>query len=264
VIANSTIAGNTTNWEAVRLDSSATLRNTTIADNNALESAVYTFATVNLGNTIVSGPGVACAGSGGGTYVSSGNNIESDGTCAPSGTDKSNTNPQLAALANNGGPTQTMAIATSSPAFDAGSNLLCAAAPVSNVDQRGAARPQGATCDIGAFELTPGPPSATPPDNTFSLGKLKLKPNGTAVLPVTVNAAGVLSVADTKKHKKLVKTAQGTLKAPGTVKVMLKPTSTAKSRFAEGKSVKTKLRIVFTPTGGSANTAKAHVRLHLK
>lgn len=54
--------------------------------------------------------------------------------------------PQLAALADNGGPTQTMAIAADSPAFNGGAN--CAAS-----DQRGIARPQGSACDIGAFEL---------------------------------------------------------------------------------------------------------------
>src|SRR6185369_2530840 len=35
---------------------------------------------------------------------------------------------------------------------DAGDNTTCAAAPVSNLDQRGVSRPQGTQCDIGAFE----------------------------------------------------------------------------------------------------------------
>ena len=59
--------------------------------------------------------------------------------------------PQLGALADNGGPTQTMAIAPTSPALDAGSNPDGLA-----FDQRGSpfARevPSGQS-DIGAFEL---------------------------------------------------------------------------------------------------------------
>ena len=51
-------------------------------------------------------------------------------------------------LANNGGPTQTHALVPGSPAIDAApADADCPAA-----DQRGVARPQGAGCDIGAFE----------------------------------------------------------------------------------------------------------------
>ena len=56
--------------------------------------------------------------------------------------------PQLGALADNGGRTQTMALPNASPAVGAGNNATCPA-----TDQRGVARPQGASCDIGAFEL---------------------------------------------------------------------------------------------------------------
>jgi predicted outer membrane repeat protein len=55
--------------------------------------------------------------------------------------------PLLAALADNGGPTKTLAIAPGSPAIDAGNNSSCTA-----TDQRGVKRPQGSACDIGAFE----------------------------------------------------------------------------------------------------------------
>jgi hypothetical protein len=54
----------------------------------------------------------------------------------------------LGPLADNGGPTPTHALVPGSPAIDA--------APVGpdcpSEDQRGIARPQGAACDIGAFE----------------------------------------------------------------------------------------------------------------
>jgi predicted outer membrane repeat protein len=63
-------------------------------------------------------------------------------------TDQWNVNPQLGLLQNNGGPTSTHAITASSPAFNRGTND---GAPAT--DQRGIIRPQGSTCDIGAFEF---------------------------------------------------------------------------------------------------------------
>ena len=58
--------------------------------------------------------------------------------------------PALGPLADNGGPTPTHALPSMSVAVDAG--------PVScgGTDQRGVTRPQGATCDIGAYELACG------------------------------------------------------------------------------------------------------------
>ncbi len=54
----------------------------------------------------------------------------------------------VATLANNGGLTQTVAIASDSNAIDAASEC-----PADAVDQRGTARPQGEKCDIGAYEF---------------------------------------------------------------------------------------------------------------
>jgi len=76
-----------------------------------------------------------------------------------------NANPNLSALANNGGFTQTRALGAGSSAIDTGGvNSTCP-----TVDQRGVTRPQGSGCDIGAYELeapstptnTPVPPTAT-------------------------------------------------------------------------------------------------------
>ena len=55
----------------------------------------------------------------------------------------------LAPLADNGGPTPTHALVAGSPAIDAVPGVL---PECSGTDQRGAGRPQGAGCDIGAFE----------------------------------------------------------------------------------------------------------------
>jgi uncharacterized repeat protein (TIGR01451 family) len=57
------------------------------------------------------------------------------------------TDPQLQALADNGGLTPTMALPLGSPALDAAGPCVEPA-----TDQRGVPRPQGAACDIGAFE----------------------------------------------------------------------------------------------------------------
>jgi len=64
----------------------------------------------------------------------------------PAGGD-SFTDPEFGPLADNGGPTLTMALLPGSPAIDAGNTSL---APVT--DQRGFPRPAGLAADIGAFE----------------------------------------------------------------------------------------------------------------
>jgi hypothetical protein len=83
--------------------------------------------------------------------IDGGHNISSDGSAnftAP--TSWNNADPRLAPLADNGGPTLTMALLPDSPAIDAGDNALAPA-----TDQRGVPRPIGAASDIGAFELEP-------------------------------------------------------------------------------------------------------------
>jgi hypothetical protein len=78
-----------------------------------------------------------------------GTNIDGDGSCGLAPTlDFPNTDPELEPLADNGGPTKTHALRLGSPAIDAASCLF-------SQDQRGIARPQGASCDIGAYERMP-------------------------------------------------------------------------------------------------------------
>jgi hypothetical protein len=95
--------------------------------------------------------------------VSLGHNLEDRNDCGfTQAGDLTRTDPQLGALHDNGGPTLTMALVAGTAAVDA-------ADPNCDVDtdQRGVSRPQGAHCDIGAFELavatTPNPsPSGSP------------------------------------------------------------------------------------------------------
>src|SRR5262249_12883464 len=65
--------------------------------------------------------------------------------------------PGLGPLANNGGPTQTIALLPGSPALDHGGNTYVNAG---ETDQRGYTRIVNGTVDIGAFEVqTPSAPS---------------------------------------------------------------------------------------------------------
>jgi hypothetical protein len=155
IITNSTIANNSANsgsgGGAYNFYGTLTLINNTFSGNSAASAGgIYNnqYGTLNFANTII-----ANSPSGGdcvsvatiGTNVK---NLVEDGTCSPF----LNGDPNLGPLADNGGPTQTMALLAGSRALDAGDNATCVAAPVNNLDQRGVVRPQGASCDIGAYE----------------------------------------------------------------------------------------------------------------
>ena len=60
----------------------------------------------------------------------------------------------LQPLANNGGPTNTAALAAGSPAIGAADTTTCAQAPISGKEQRGDSRNVSTrgTCDIGAYD----------------------------------------------------------------------------------------------------------------
>ncbi|MCX6020457.1 MAG: CSLREA domain-containing protein [Chloroflexi bacterium] len=107
--------------------------------------------------------------------------------------------PQLAGLGAFGGPTDTHALIFTSPAVDAGDTATCIAVPVNRLDQRGTARPQGAACDIGAFEFVPAPstggggggggsPIVAPPPNTAAVLTFD-RTNGGEVRSVNVTAS---------------------------------------------------------------------------
>ena len=63
--------------------------------------------------------------------------------------------PGLGPLADNGGPTQTIALLAGSPAIDAGRSVAVDPRPDLKTDQRGTgfAREVNGTIDIGAFEV---------------------------------------------------------------------------------------------------------------
>jgi hypothetical protein len=99
-----------------------------------------------------------CAGLAPGTLSSGGTNLDSATSCAFVGAgDLASTDPFLDVLADNGGSTKTRALKPGSPAIDVAAAAGCPAS-----DQRGTARPQGAGCDIGAYERVPPTPPPSP------------------------------------------------------------------------------------------------------
>jgi uncharacterized delta-60 repeat protein len=149
-----------------------TLINATISGNSVINSnpggGIFGHeGHLTLKNVIVSGNtgygDIYCDNSGGGS-VEATNTIVS-GTVRGSGCyfPFISVDPLLSPLANNGGWTQTMALQPGSPAIDAGDDASCPA-----TDQRGITRPQGAHCDIGAFEYS-GPNVLTQPTDQAAM-----------------------------------------------------------------------------------------------
>jgi hypothetical protein len=158
-IVNSTFAGNTANKGGGGLFNSSTGSGAITVTNSlmALNNTGLTAPDAGVGADAGAGfaPDV-----GGAPFVDGGNNLIGDATGAPAsftvttlkGTGAAKIDPLLGALAANGGPTQTRALLAGSPAANAANAAVCAAAPVSGLDQRGTAR-AASSCDIGAFEL---------------------------------------------------------------------------------------------------------------
>jgi CSLREA domain-containing protein len=191
-VVNTTISGNSSNrWGGGILNfGNTSLNNVTITGNTAdsdhtldgLGGGIYNPAGTNLlgifklkntiiaGNTDLSGQAPDCGGT---TNITSEdyNLIGTLTGCAKLGNmiahNITGVDPHLGVLADNGGATQTHALLNGSPAINSGNPATCNAA-----DQRGVYRPQGSTCDIGAYEFASVPFSAVPPAviNTKPLG----------------------------------------------------------------------------------------------
>lgn len=162
-VTNSTFDGNSaydgggiTNYGTLNLKNSTFSGNIASTNLDGGGAAVYNEGVLNFANNILanSSSGGDCLNYPGyGTIGVNTNNLVEDGGCSAS----LNGDPHLAALADNGGPTRTMALLVGSPAIDAGETATCANLYVSGLDQRGVSRPQGFACDIGAYELDQAP-----------------------------------------------------------------------------------------------------------
>ncbi len=179
-VANSTVSGNSTDRDGGGIWNGRTLTVThsTLYQNSAGSSGGGIFndgslisevAILNLDNAIVGGSlsGGDCVNGTDAEVNPSGVNLIEDGSCgADSDPDHFITgNPNLAPLADNGGPTMTVALcqAADSPAGCTGNSPAIDAVPAAAcslaTDQRGETRPVdgdgdgAALCDIGAYEL---------------------------------------------------------------------------------------------------------------
>jgi hypothetical protein len=157
VLRNSTLSGNTATQSGGGLlasnhhddVSAATLIHTTVFGNMAKRGsgvAVDRGSAVALLNSIVAGgSGSNCDMSQVGDVHGGPANLDSDGSCQLGG---AAVDPQLGPLGDNGGLTRTHLPGPGSPAIDGADAADCPA-----TDQRGAPRPHGAGCDIGAVEV---------------------------------------------------------------------------------------------------------------
>jgi hypothetical protein len=154
-IENSTLSHNSANrGGAVHNLGQITVTFSTLADNSAaFGSGLYQSSPhVNTAqNTILAnGPGANCVNDGNVIFVASGTNLSSDGSCAQFSVH--NANPLLGVLDYYGGLTKTRPLIAGSPAIDAAPICTDTFGNPVTIDQRNFPRPDGAVCDLGAFE----------------------------------------------------------------------------------------------------------------
>jgi len=149
VITNSTLSNNVSAAQGGAVSNnmgSLTLNNTILANNGS------------SGSCAVTAPGSVTFG----PITDGGGNLSDDASCGfPQSTSLNGINPDLGPLQYNGGPTQTLALLSGSPAIPLGVAANCPA-----TDQRGVSRPgSGQNCSSGAFQyvapLTLACPAAT-------------------------------------------------------------------------------------------------------
>jgi CSLREA domain-containing protein len=155
-MASSTVVLNSAQTNPYRQDAGAGVSMNGTAPNSIINSIIAYNTAADLidppdcglfDNTIILTSSYNLVGSSGGS---------SPGACAFDGTgDVTNASPGVSqTLANNGGPTQTHALLVGSPAIDAGDPAGCKdnVGALLTTDQRGFTRPDGAHCDVGAYE----------------------------------------------------------------------------------------------------------------
>ncbi|WNZ24950.1 DUF4347 domain-containing protein [Leptolyngbya sp. NK1-12] len=199
-IRNSTISGNSAGVGGGIYNSEGLLqlRNSTVTANTAGQGSGV--ASVGSTSTRTEGVSSIIAGNSSGdvdfnnatnSFASLGNNLIGSGNATgafnQTGDQTGVTNPGLAALANNGGPTQTHALLTTSPAINRGSNP-----DGLTTDQRGFTRIVGGTADIGAFES--GATVANTPPTTTGIANVTVNEDASAT---TINLFDVFADAQT-------------------------------------------------------------------
>jgi len=181
IVANCTFTNNrtATNGGAIAIHNNGsspaymTLINSTLVKNTASSQGGGIFFDYNLltiesnliaGNSSPSGNDICWTKNG--SLADGGSNLIGDGSTTgltnganhdQIGTATTPINAKVGPLANNGGPTPTVALLLGSPAIDGDYNNHV------NADQRGVPRPLGTRNDIGAYEYIPGGGTTTIP-----------------------------------------------------------------------------------------------------
>jgi hypothetical protein len=258
-IANSTFAGNSAGGEGAgglslfSEGESTTIEDSTFVGNRATGSGVGGLQELGatsqrLLDTIVAGNAGGSAPDIGGNWTTAfsliGNPAGATLTESVPGSDLLGVDPQLGPLQDNGGPTQTMAPAASSPALNRGGGSL-------GTDQRGDARPvlypgvpisgaPGANgADIGAYELQAPPvplPSRSGPRVRVSCPK-RAKPGGCRFALEVVAAKPKRVKGRLRRPKPESTVARVRLAAGSSVLVALKPKQAFTKKLATAKKV---------------------------
>jgi hypothetical protein len=199
-LTNSTVSANTASYRGGGIWSHyvLTLANSTVSGNDANQSGAGIYKDVRSGNatlthTIVADNGTTTSNCNIGAVNSLGYNLTDDDSCGftePS--DLVVADAMLGPLADNGGPTETHALLAGSPAIDAGSSDC----PPPATDQRGVLRPQGAACDIGAFELVGLATTLVDIDIRPGSDSNPIRPSGKGNLPVAILGSDTFDVLD--------------------------------------------------------------------
>jgi hypothetical protein len=155
IISNSTFSGSTGGGILIN-SGNAAITNSTFSGNTG--GAIDNLNSASVKGTVIAGQ--ASGGNCSGPITDLGYNISDDDSCGFTATGSLNdTDPMLdpAGLSNNGGPTQTIALVSGSPAIDAIPLASCTdqdGNPLTT-DQRGFPRPDAGenVCDVGAYEF---------------------------------------------------------------------------------------------------------------
>jgi ABC-type phosphate transport system substrate-binding protein len=113
-----------------------------------------------------------------------------------------------------------------------------------------------------------GGPVVVPPSNSFSVTKKAISSKtGKVTISLKLPGAGkVVMVGKAKAGKKTIKVGKVTLNAAkaGTFNLSLTPSAAAKQLLKKNGSLKVKLQLTFTPSGGTAKSTNSAVTLKLK
>jgi hypothetical protein len=248
VLHNNTLSGNTARDGGGLCISNATTHffNNTVSDNTATRNgggiSIGVGGILNIGNSLITGnsavSGKSIYGSSG--LFSQGHNLfgengiaELAGGITASANDLTlagSVNTAIDSLADNGGPTKTHALATGSPAINAGNNALIPASVTT--DQRGTPRIHNNIVDIGAVEAGAAITTYTVTASAGANGRIDpasqpVAPGATTILSVIPDPGYVATVAGC--NGTLVETlyTTGPVNAPCQVVATFAPTPTA-------------------------------------